>query len=216
MVIATAAALLCGGAFVLFRRRPVSPALARAFMALSVTIIALQLGAQLTRLATGLPLEAARSAMAALAYGWAAGLGALLADAWRRRAPFAPAAVAGISILISGKFVSFEIGKALHPVEMEQFFIDSGYPAWLHYAVMALEIAGSAGLLLHWKLKTGPLAAAGLALIMLGAVATHARNGDPFAASYDAVLQLAFLTALLAMYAANRAAKKPRPNSAVG
>jgi hypothetical protein len=56
---------------------------------------------------------------------------------------------------------------------MEQFFLSSGYPAFLHYVVMALELTGSLALLFFAKRRPGLAAAIGLGVIMAGAVATQ-------------------------------------------
>lgn len=53
-------------------------------------------------------------------------------------------------------------------------------------------------ILLHARLNTG------LVVVMVGAVATHLRNGDPFSDSHDAVLQLVYLALLAAALTLNR------------
>ena len=62
------------------------------------------------------------------------------------------------------------------------------------YAVMAFETMGAIALLVP-RLRTA--AAMVLALIMLGAIATHARNGDPFADSLDALRMLLVAACIL-------------------
>lgn len=56
----------------------------------------------------------------------------------------------------------------------------------------ALEVLGALGLILpaltHIAPVLVPVAAIGLALTMVGAVATHARRGEPFAASVPALV----------------------------
>ena len=56
------------------------------------------------------------------------------------------------------------------------------------------------GVLLHFKLKTGPLATAGLMLIMIGAMYTHRHNNDPFSDSYAALSQFMTLGIMLILF----------------
>lgn len=99
----------------------------------------------------------------------------------------APALSAGLAFYVALAFFGFEVGKAAHDAEMRQFFVGSGYPVWFMYAVMAAEIAGALGLLVA---RTRSLAACWLGAVMVGAIATHMRNGDPFSDSLDAVRML--------------------------
>ncbi|MGO4703264.1 DoxX family protein [Dyella sp. 2RAB6] len=92
-----------------------------------------------------------------------------------------------LSIYVALNFFGFEIGKALHDAQMRQFFQASGYPVWSMYAVMAVETLAAIALLIP-RLRT--MAACVLGLMMLGAIATHARNGDPFGDSLDALRML--------------------------
>jgi hypothetical protein len=115
-------------------------------------------------------------------------------------------ATVGAALLVAGKFLLFEVGKIRHNEEMEQFFLSSGYPAFLHYVVMALELTGSLALLFFAKRRPGLAAAIGLGVIMAGAVATHMRNGDPLSDSYDAISQAVYIaTYLVAAVLAMRA-----------
>lgn len=104
-----------------------------------------------------------------------------------------------LATYVAAKFIFFDIGKAMHLREMEAFFIYSGLPAWMNYAVMIFEIAGAVALLLHKPRNLAFMAGAGLGLLMVGAILTHARNGDPLADSFDAIKQLLFLVAYLAV-----------------
>ncbi|MGZ3750230.1 MAG: DoxX family protein [Mucilaginibacter sp.] len=106
----------------------------------------------------------------------------------------------GISILIGNSFIVAAAGKVQYFTEMVSFFSTSGYAIWFLYFIMIAETLGGLGILLHYKLNTGPLAAAGLVLIMFGAVYTHWHNKDPFSDSYAAVCQLANLSLLLVLY----------------
>jgi len=80
------------------------------------------------------------------------------------------------------------------------FFQQSGYSIWFLYFIMTAEAAGALGILLHFKLRTGITATAGLMLIMLGAVYTHWHNKDPFSDSLAAVSQFVNLAILLLLY----------------
>lgn len=98
-----------------------------------------------------------------------------------------PETIAGLSAYVSLGFFAFEIGKLAHDAEMRRFFLASGYPVWFMYAVMAAEIVGAVGLMFE---RTRRYAALWLIAIMAGAIGTHARNGDPFSDSLDAVRML--------------------------
>jgi hypothetical protein len=105
-----------------------------------------------------------------------------------------------VSILTANSFILATAGKAQHITEMISFFTTSGYATWFLYFIMSAEAFGGLGILLHFKLRTGPLAAAGLAIIMLGAVSTHWHNKDPFSDSYAAVGQFINLSLMLVLY----------------
>jgi hypothetical protein len=174
--------------------------LAALFLALSVVALAVLVAPMAGRL-LGLPPPPAVRALyppveAAwhLLFGLCVVLGLAVPDA-------RGAVVRALAVYVAGKFLFFDLGKALHNAEMEAFFAASGLPVWLHYAVTAAEVAGAAGLLLHRWLRTGPWATAGLSLIMVAAILTHARNHDPLADSHDAIKQLVYLIGLAALFA---------------
>lgn len=73
-------------------------------------------------------------------------------------------------------------------------FEEWGYPSWFRFVVGASEL-GAAALLV--RRPTRPIAAGLLLVIMLGAVATHLVNNDPFAHSVSAYLHLV-LSAVIA------------------
>lgn len=105
-----------------------------------------------------------------------------------------PLVLRGLCLFVSLGYLAIEAGKLAHDAEMRKFFTASGLPVRAMYAVMAAEIAGAAGLLLP---RVRIYAAGGLALLMLGATGTHARNGDPFSDSLDAVRMLVLLAAII-------------------
>jgi uncharacterized membrane protein YphA (DoxX/SURF4 family) len=106
----------------------------------------------------------------------------------------------GISVSIGNSFIVATVGKSMNMTYMIGFFEQSGYAIWFLYFIMSAEFAGGLGVLLHFRLRTGPLAAAGLMLIMLGAVCTHWRNNDPFSDSYAAAVQFINLSLILVIY----------------
>lgn len=114
-----------------------------------------------------------------------------------------PAVSAGLAVYAAFAFFGFEIGKAAHDAEMRQFFVGSGYPVWFMYAVMAAEIAGALALLVR---PTRLIAACGLGVVMIGAIGTHARNGDPFTDSLDAVRMLILIASVAVLEASRRKA----------
>lgn len=136
---------------------------------------------------------------------WLAGIAAVATvEALRQRTDGMRTArrlIVGLSIYVALNFFGFEAGKAWHDAEMRQFFEASGYPVWAMYVVMGVETACALALLSS-RLR---LPAAGvLALVMLGAIATHARNGDPFADSLDALRMLLMLGYILLLTAKAR------------
>jgi len=106
----------------------------------------------------------------------------------------------GVSILTGNLFIIATVGKTENLAEMTSFFTLSGYAIWFLYFIMTVETLGGIGVLLHFKLRTGPVATAGLLLIMLGAVYTHLHNKDPFSDSYAAVRELITLLVMLIIY----------------
>jgi uncharacterized membrane protein YphA (DoxX/SURF4 family) len=106
----------------------------------------------------------------------------------------------GITILTGFSFITESYWKAENCCKMMTFFSISGYNTWFLYFIMAAEAIGGIGVLLHFKLKTGPVAAAGLMLIMIGALYTHNHNNDPFSDSYPALSQFIMLAIMQALY----------------
>jgi len=100
----------------------------------------------------------------------------------------------GLCVSTALAFLATEVGKLAHDAEMRSFFTASGYPVWFLYAVIVFEILCSIGLL---EPRVRLVAACGLALDMVGAVVTHARNGDPVGDSFEAIHLLATLVAIV-------------------
>jgi hypothetical protein len=116
-----------------------------------------------------------------------------------------------VSILIANTFILATAGKSQNMAYMLAFFRQSGYARWFLYFIMSVEALGALGILFHYKLKTGPLAALGLIIIMLGAIYTHLHNHDPLSDLYDAVNQLISLALLLVVYYFERQVGKKHP-----
>jgi DoxX-like family len=119
--------------------------------------------------------------------------------------------LAGVSLATGLSFLIAVIGKATNFTDMAAFFAHSGYAIWFLYFIMVAESLGALGVLLHFKLKTGPLATTGLMLVMIGALYTHRHNNDPFSDSYAALGQFITLGLILVMYYFEREAKFQTP-----
>ena len=79
----------------------------------------------------------------------------------------------GISVLIALAFLYAGSTKLSGSPQMIAGFKHFGYPVQFMYFIGACEVAGALGLFLR---QTAWLAAAGLALIMVGAIGTHILN----------------------------------------
>jgi hypothetical protein len=113
----------------------------------------------------------------------------------------------GVSLATGLSFLIATEGKAANMSDMIAFFRQSGYAVWFLYFIMVAEALGAIGVLLHFKLKTGPLATTGLMLIMIGAMYTHRHNKDPFSDSYAALSQFITLGIMLILFYFQREAK---------
>jgi hypothetical protein len=106
----------------------------------------------------------------------------------------AAAVLNGLRFSVALSFLCTEVGKLAHLADMRQFFLLSGYAVWFLYFIMVAETLGAFGLLIR---KTMVPAAIGLMVIMVGAIRTHAHNGDPFSDSLEALHLLALLACIL-------------------
>ncbi len=106
----------------------------------------------------------------------------------------APAVLKGLCFSVSLSFLCTEVGKLAHLGDMRQFFVESGYAAWFLYFIMVAETLGAFGVLIS---KTMVPAAFGLMVVMVGAIRTHAHNGDPFSDSVEALHLLVLLACIL-------------------
>jgi putative oxidoreductase len=121
----------------------------------------------------------------------------------------------GVSLATGLSFLIATEGKAANMGYMIAFFKQSGYALWFLYFIMTAEALGAIGVLLHFKLKTGPLATTGLMLIMIGAMYTHRHNKDPMSDSYAAISQFITLGAMLILFYFERvvSVQQPKPEN---
>lgn len=125
-------------------------------------------------------------------------------DAIRGAVLLSPRVRGALRLSIALSYAGLEIGKLTHEAEMRAFFTDSGLPAWMNHAVIAAETVLAGALLIP---PAGILAAAGLSLILLGAIATHAHDRDPFSDSLDALHLLVLLAGFAVLTLASRGRK---------
>jgi uncharacterized membrane protein YphA (DoxX/SURF4 family) len=84
--------------------------------------------------------------------------------------------------------------------DLVEQFKEYGYTRSFLYLIMVLESLGGLGILLHFKLRTGPPATVGLMLIMLGVVYTNWHVNNPFTYSFPAVDAFISLGLMLVLY----------------
>lgn len=92
-------------------------------------------------------------------------------------------------VVLSLLFAGAGIAKLMGVEQMHVSFTNMGTPKWFGYFIGASEVAGAAGLYIR-RLST--LAAAGLAVIMLGAIGYHV-TFDPLQLAIPAVALLILL-----------------------
>lgn len=103
--------------------------------------------------------------------------------------------------IINGFGFIIETGYKLKNFDdLVEQFSHYGYALWFLYFIIITETLGGIGVLLHFKLKTGPLAALGLMLIMLGVVYTNWHVNDPITYSFPAIDAFMSLTLMLMLY----------------
>jgi uncharacterized membrane protein YphA (DoxX/SURF4 family) len=116
----------------------------------------------------------------------------------------------GLCVSTALAFLATEVGKLAHDAEMRSFFAASGYPVWFLYVVIAFETLCSVGLL---EPRVRLVAACGLAMDMVGAIVTHARNGDPVSDSFEAIHLLVTLIAIVLIGVLRQRVPPPRAAS---
>jgi putative oxidoreductase len=80
-----------------------------------------------------------------------------------------------VSILLAAMFLFSGGIKLLHPEQVKPMFVKYGYAAWFATFIGTCEALGALGLLIP---RLAALAAAGLAIIMAGAVYTHLNHQE--------------------------------------
>jgi len=95
-----------------------------------------------------------------------------------------------VSILLAAEFAFASKPKLIGDEQAVQGFQKAGFPSWFLLFIGVAELAGAVGLLIP-KLRFW--AATGLSLIMIGAVVTHARNGDAIGQMAPALISLLLL-----------------------
>lgn len=88
-------------------------------------------------------------------------------------------------------FIAAGIGKLMGVQMMHDSFAMMGLPAWFGYFIGTCELAGGLGLFLN---STRKLAAAGLSIIMLGAIYFHVAYAVPSAVPAIVLLLLCLAT----------------------
>ena len=91
-----------------------------------------------------------------------------------------------VIVLTSVAFAAAGIAKLMSVSEMHASFAKLGLPGWFGYFIGCCEIAGAIGLYLR---KLSALAAAGLVIIMIGAVGYHVTY-DPLGNAVPALVLL--------------------------
>ena len=99
-----------------------------------------------------------------------------------------------IRFVVAGLFGVAGMAKVIGAKPLADQFREFGLPSWSMRAVGLLEVAGAAGLFID---ATRFWAAAGLVVLMLGAVANHAKVRHPLSKSAPALVLLV-LSVLLA------------------
>jgi uncharacterized membrane protein YphA (DoxX/SURF4 family) len=105
-----------------------------------------------------------------------------------------------ISLLLAAACLLPAAGKLTGQPKMRQSAAHFGIP-WPRYRLIgAAEAAAAAGILIGlWWHPLGVAAAAGMALLLLGAVITHRRAGDTGKEAAPALIALALTLAYLAI-----------------
>ncbi len=89
-------------------------------------------------------------------------------------------------VVMSLVFAAVGIAKLMGVEQLHELFARFGLPAWFAYFIGVSEIAGAVGLYVR---KLSALAAAGLAIIMVGAIGFHAAF-DPLQMAVPAAVLL--------------------------
>lgn len=109
-----------------------------------------------------------------------------------------PAVYSALCLATAIAFVTAGLAKPFFMQDMIDFFAQSGYSlAFLKFIIIA-EVLGGLALLVPWTVIP---AVAGLTVDMVGAIYTHAHNGDPLNDSSGAIVMLFRLAAIAVAWA---------------
>jgi uncharacterized membrane protein YphA (DoxX/SURF4 family) len=95
-----------------------------------------------------------------------------------------------VSVLLAAEYAFASIPKLIGQDEAVQGFRHAGFSDGFRLFIGAAEAAGAIGLLVP---RLRMWAAAGLSIIMIGALVTHVRAGDPVAKMAPAAISLVLL-----------------------
>lgn len=85
-----------------------------------------------------------------------------------------------LSVLLAVIFAALGAAKVAAIAPMRALAADAGFSVTAYRSIGALELLGATGLLTGLAVPfIGGLAGAGLLALLVGAVITHVRNGDP-------------------------------------
>ncbi|MGV0742040.1 DoxX family protein [Mycolicibacterium sp. XJ870] len=115
-----------------------------------------------------------------------------LAHRWQRRLLTSLCWLLAVAFVF-GAVTKFLPGETFFGPPHSEKFVDWGYPAWFRFLVGSGELVGAALLLTPHRRFLG---ATLLATILIGAVATHLINQDPFRESVMAPVNLALIMAI--------------------
>jgi hypothetical protein len=105
-----------------------------------------------------------------------------------------------LAVLLAGLFLVTGTGKVIAVSSMRERAAHVGFSVDAYRRIGALELLGAIGLLAGFaEPAIGVAAATGILLLMLGAIAAHARSKDTLGAMAPAVIVLALDIAFLAI-----------------
>lgn len=103
-----------------------------------------------------------------------------------------------LAAVVAMAFTLLGAAKMLALAPMRELAADVGFSVTAYRGIGVLEVAGAVGVALGpFVPLLGGLAAAGLLLLLAGAVITHVRNGDPVRKLAPAAVSASLVTAYL-------------------
>ena len=88
--------------------------------------------------------------------------------------------IRGLSIQLGIVFISGAIEQYKDRVDIEKFFLGSGYAVWFMYLILAIQLVCGVMLLFNLRFSAKVSTVGALAVVMIGAMVTHFRRGDSF------------------------------------